>query len=158
MSDQEKNEEEVVQWVEAITDDPEQLREGWAALDPQGQIELLQKIALPQELITQYWSTIGDKSDYDQFRFLCCKHQELSPEFLKEHWDTFGIDAKYACLLSQTSVPRELVDSFWEGLRGQLPEQQIDSEDMVRAFAKNVPPKHQPEGFESSEEDSSEEA
>lgn len=147
---EEQREEEIKQKVIAVTGNPELLEESWAELDSQGQIELLKRVPLPQELITRYWNALGDESA--QFQFLCCKHQQLDPEFLKEHWEELDIDAQYAAMLSQDQLPDELVKSFWEGLKSHT-----GDDALLKAFAGNVRQERQPEGFDPGNKDSEEE-
>lgn len=140
--------------IKELQTDPKQLAERWAELETRDQIEVVGNITLPQELIASYWGTIGDEEDRNQFRFLCCKHQQIDPEFLTAHWGDLGIDAKFVTLIAQDQVPDELVKDFWDKLKSQT----ADDNKVVTAFASSVKPERQPEGFVPSEEDSEEES
>jgi len=126
----ERHDEEVAEKVKDTQEHPEHLKDNWAWLDPQGCIELLKQVELPQEVIEENWSAFDDEND--QFRFLCCKHQKLDPEFLKAHWSELEIDSKYAALLAQEVIDRELVDDFWDEL-SKSPEDGV-----VESFAQTV--------------------
>lgn len=139
--------------IEDVRTDPQLLAERWAGLDALGQIELLNNITLSQELVALNWDVIGDEEDRNQFRFLCCKHQQIDSEFLIAHWSDLEVDSKYAAMLEQEQLPAELVKDFWEGLKSQTGDHSI-----VKAFAGTVPPERQPEGFVPDEEDVEEEA
>lgn len=128
--------------IEAVRTDPQLLAESWTELDTQGQIELVKSITLSQELIADNWNDIGDSNDRNQFRFLCCKHQQITPEFLTAHWDDLEVDARYVAVLEQEQLPEELIKNFWEGLQSQA-----GGDSIVKAFAGTVRPERQPEGF-----------
>lgn len=112
--------------------------ERWTALDSQGQIELLKQVKLPHEVIKQVWDQLGDENN--QFRFLCCKHQTLESEFLREQWETFEVDSRYAAVMSQENIPADLVEGFWKEICATGDQKVID------AFAETVPPKRRPKG------------
>lgn len=138
--------------IEAVRTDPQLLAESWAELDAQGQIELIKSVTLSQKLIASNWNSIGDEDDQNQFRFLCCKHQQLTPTFLIEHWCDLEVDAKYASMLLQEQLPDELVKDFWESLNTKNEDEVIETDEIIRAFASTVRPERQPEGYTTSEE------
>jgi hypothetical protein len=131
--------------IEDVQNDPDSIKSSWTTIEEQNQIELLQKVKLPSEVIAKYWKELDD-----QFRFLCCRLQEIDTGHLAAWWGDLDIASKYTIVKFQPRVPQDLIDDFWK-------EMSKHGEATVNAFAESVSPERRP-GVTSSGKDSEKES